>query len=54
MNKNGPVEPTNMSGEGSGPNVKVWIGNLDSKLTEYQLLKIVERYGACSFPLEGC
>ena len=28
--------------------VKLWIGNLDSKLTEYQLLKICERFGEVS------
>ena len=30
-------------GEGSSVNVKVWIGNIDTKLDEYQLLKIVEK-----------
>ena len=29
----------------SDPNVKVWIGNIDHKLTEYQLLKILEKFG---------
>ena len=28
--------------------VKLWVGNLDSKLTEYQLLKICERFGEVS------
>ena len=28
--------------------IKLWIGNLDSKLTEYQLLKICERFGEVS------
>jgi len=32
----------------SGQNVKVWFGNLDNKLTEYQLLKIVEKFGKIS------
>jgi len=37
-------------GEGSSVNVKVWIGNIDTKLDEYQLLKIVEKFGrVCSF-----
>ena len=27
------------------PNVKIWIGNIDIKLTEFQLLKIVEKFG---------
>lgn len=37
-------------GEGTGANVKVWIGNIDTKLDEYQLLKIVEKFGrVCSF-----
>jgi len=29
-------------------NVKIWIGNLDTKLTEFQLLKIVEKFGKIS------
>ena len=28
--------------------VKLWLGNLDSKLTEYQLLKICEKFGEVS------
>lgn len=28
--------------------VKIWIGNIDSKLTEYQLLKIAEQFGPIS------
>ena len=28
--------------------VKLWVGNLDSKLTEYQLLKILEKFGEVS------
>jgi RNA recognition motif-containing protein len=31
-------------------NVKLWVGNLDTKLTEFQLLKILEKFGKiCSF-----
>jgi len=32
----------------SGPHVKVWVGNIDMKLTEYQLLKICEKFGEVS------
>ena len=32
----------------SEAHVKLWVGNLDSKLTEYQLLKICERFGEVS------
>jgi len=32
----------------SSQNVKIWIGNLDTKVTEYQLLKIVEKFGQIS------
>ena len=35
----------NMGKDRSDPNVKVWIGNIDHKLTEYQLLKILEKFG---------
>jgi len=32
----------------TGPHVKVWVGNIDNKLTEYQLLKICEKFGEVS------
>jgi hypothetical protein len=35
------------TGAGS-PMVKIWIGNIDTKLTEYQLLKIAEKFGVIS------
>jgi len=30
------------------PNVKIWIGNIDTKLNEFQLLKIAEKFGKIS------
>jgi hypothetical protein len=44
-----PTEGSHTSrGDGGGPMVKIWIGNIDTKLTEYQLLKIAEKFGVIS------
>ena len=37
-----------MESESSDKNVKLWIGNLDIKLDEFQLLKILEKFGKIS------
>ncbi len=37
-----------MESEKSDKNVKLWIGNLDTKLDEFQLLKILEQFGKIS------
>ena len=34
--------------EASSSHVKLWVGNLPHKLTEYQLLKILEKFGTVS------
>jgi len=36
------------SGAASSAHVKLWIGNIPHKLTEFQLLKILEKFGAVS------
>ena len=43
-----PVMETSSSSPSGGPMVKIWIGNIDTKLTEFQLLKIAEQFGAIS------
>ena len=34
--------------ESSSAHIKLWVGNLPHKLTEYQLLKILEKFGTVS------
>jgi len=41
MSENNPVEA-------NPAHVKLWVGNLPTKLTEYQLLKILEKFGDVS------
>ena len=36
------------SGSSSSAHVKLWVGNLPHKVTEYQLLKILEKFGVVS------
>jgi RNA recognition motif-containing protein len=43
-----PAGTESVSAEGGGRMVKIWIGNIDTKLTEYQLLKIAEQFGVIS------